>query len=316
MAALLPLALLVLALPRSLALALATVAVDCKQGHFIMVFSARHNYDRRSAIRKSWADDYTYFFMGARSCPYPVPRDEGFGFGLWRGRDEKVYECRDRGRASPYVEYRHAVGAAETAKAIALETRFVGDVVLLNFTDDYRSLPRKLKLSYAWALRNTNARWIMKADDDIYVHPPRLHAFLRKLPRRNAVVGRIIRAHAVPRDGKWAESRRAYPNETYPPFPNGAEGHVVSRQVADAVVRHHGPELQGQDVSLGFWVHRYRLGLGVEWVDSALFHRQEVGGGTCRDRVLTLAHDISPQMMAACPIVASRSLDFLKIVLH
>ena len=68
---------LFLALPLSHTLALATAtatattatAIDCKQGHFIMVFSARNNYGRRMAIRKTWADDYTYFFMGARRGP-------------------------------------------------------------------------------------------------------------------------------------------------------------------------------------------------------------------------------------------------------
>ena len=139
--------------------------------------------------------------------------------------------------------------------------------------DTYETLAHKLKLAFKWALEHTDARWLLKSDDDSFVRVNVAMAALASLQPNMTVVGFIRCELTVPRIGKnadWyllpeqsqARTRRLLPAR-YPPFANGASGYAISRDVAALVVRLDGEEFGGEDTSLGIWLERHRQQTGV-----------------------------------------------------
>lgn len=102
----------------------------------------------------------------------------------------------------------------------------------------------KLKAAYAWVLGNTNADWVVKADDDTVVRVSSIGKFLSQYsPTNPTVVGRIIYGPPVHKQGKWADMDYSC-------------GHVVSRPIVEYVVENIDKlhEYQGEDTSLGIWL--------------------------------------------------------------
>ena len=62
----------------------------------------------------------------------------------------------------------------------------------------------------------------------------------------------IARDFAVLRAGKWAETD--YHRDTYPPFPLGSAGYMVSRKIVNIISNLALPNYQVEDVSLGVWL--------------------------------------------------------------
>ena len=185
----------------------------------VMVLSRVENVATRDAIRESWIDATSYnrlFFIG-QLCP-------GGSDGI---------SCNVKSITSINTN----------KKAI--------DTVTLGVTDVYHHLPRKLKLAYAWTLKFTDSRWIVKTDEDFFVNGPNLIKLLMKFPSKSQVVGCIMHNAQVHREGKWKET--AYTPNVYPPFPLGSCGHAITKDVAEFIVNYDGYEYQGEDTSLGIW---------------------------------------------------------------
>ena len=169
------------------------------------------------------------------------------------------------------------------------------DVLLVDMVDAYRSLPKKLKLGYSWVLKETTADWVLKADDDFFVRVPRLNEIVKGRKPVRTVLGQIATGWVVPRKGKWAEL--SYQNKTYPSFPLGSCGHMVSRDVVKYIVTSDQFEYQGEDVSVGIWLHKKPDFPGVKFVSSPAF----IGNKNCRERNrIVIGHDMSPQQMEVC----------------
>lgn len=63
------------------------------------------------------------------------------------------------------------------------EARDFNDILAGNFRDTYINLVIKLFMGFAWA-KKINCRFVLKADDDVYVHLPKLISWLQQAPSR------------------------------------------------------------------------------------------------------------------------------------
>lgn len=169
------------------------------------------------------------------------------------------------------------------------------DVVPLQVTDVYRHLPRKLKLSYDWALANTDARWMVKVDEDFFVDAASLVVGLASVRDRDTVLGCIRRKDAVHRTGKWAEN--TFLPSTYPPFPLGSCGHAVSRDVAEYVVSKNAHEYQGEDTSMGIWLEERKE---TRFLDSPYFSNDGLCSNQRGAERGVVGHDLTPSRIRAC----------------
>eukprot|EP00284_Hemiselmis_tepida_P017536 CAMPEP_0174923918 /NCGR_PEP_ID=MMETSP1355-20121228/6900_1 /TAXON_ID=464990 /ORGANISM="Hemiselmis tepida, Strain CCMP443" /LENGTH=3102 /DNA_ID=CAMNT_0016169659 /DNA_START=138 /DNA_END=9443 /DNA_ORIENTATION=+ len=242
-------------------------------GLVVLVLSARENFFKRQLLRERLELHHkpaegkreVFFFVGqACEVPFPVRRK---------------FTCEPSAEVPLWMRDQHLAAESEVESWLIHENAEHGDVVFLPTVDVYRNLPRKLKDVYSWALANVDARWLMKADDDIIVLDfDGLVEYLCDLEvQEKVVVGKIAKQYPVHRDGKWAELdfMRGVEDAVYPPFPKGSHGHVVSRDVAAAVTELDGFEYQGEDTSLGIWIDESYPQGQITWIDSRGFQRSD-----------------------------------------
>lgn len=252
---------------------------------FVICMSRRGDFERRDGIRHSWMQDRNNaaFFVGSSSCEIPV--------------DARTTEwsCSQKRTASANELNTHQKKIHEENIRLQDESAVHQDIVVLQMKDFYRALPKKLKLAYEWGVKNTRAQWFLKIDDDSGVRLSALESFLSQIDSSKMyVIGSLRRKLSVPKSGKWAETN--YNSQTYPIFANGAEGHVVSRQIAEHVYRYDGFEYQGEDVSLGIWISEMKL--DVNWKD---MQGKFVNNGDCHNKnYMVIGHDIPPSKMRDC----------------
>lgn len=224
-----------------------------------VVLSARQNFQQRQTIRDTWGRNHAiYFVIGG-----PSPGEN----------------------------------VAVQLSLVKEQARF-RDMIDSIHEESYRSLPYKLRFSYSFIVQKMpKVRWILKVDDDMMARIDDLHtALLQNLNHERAVVaGRIIANVSVKKQGKWAETK--YQKETYPLWPQGSCGHVVSRAVAEYIA---GMEnvvyYQGEDTSIGIWLDE-APNLPVTFVRSLYFQNH----GRCnKTQWLVLGHKISPDSMQSC----------------
>ena len=120
------------------------------------------------------------------------------------------------------------------------EDRLNGDLIQQDFADTFHNLTLKLIQQFHWAhTRCAQARFVMTADDDIFVHMPNLVGYLQDKARKEVTdfwIGRVHRG-APPirdKDSKYYVPYEMYPWATYPDYTAGA-GYVVSRDVAEKI---------------------------------------------------------------------------------
>ncbi|XP_055039269.2 lactosylceramide 1,3-N-acetyl-beta-D-glucosaminyltransferase A [Misgurnus anguillicaudatus] len=117
------------------------------------------------------------------------------------------------------------------------EHKNYGDLVQQEFLDTFHNLTIKLLLQFRWMHENcAHARFMMSADDDVFVHMPNLVRYLQDLRRRNVRdhwVGHVHRG-APPirsKNSKYFMPFDMYQWNSYPDYTAGA-GYVISGDVA------------------------------------------------------------------------------------
>ncbi|KAJ0032735.1 hypothetical protein NQD34_002816 [Periophthalmus magnuspinnatus] len=122
-------------------------------------------------------------------------------------------------------------------KQIENENQIYKDIIQQNFMDTFHNLTIKLIMQFHWAVKHCpKAKFVMSADDDIFVHMPNMVRYLRKLEQKqvtNFWVGHVHRgAPPVRRKvSKYHVPVEMYPWPSYPDYTAGA-GYVVSGDVA------------------------------------------------------------------------------------
>lgn len=120
------------------------------------------------------------------------------------------------------------------------ENRLHGDLIQQDFLDSFHNLTLKLLLQFHWKhSRCAHARFLMTADDDVFIHMPNLVRYLQDTASRGAVdfwVGKVHRGAPPVRskDSKYYVSLEMYPWLSYPDYTAGS-GYVVSGDVAERV---------------------------------------------------------------------------------
>ncbi|KAM8770196.1 lactosylceramide 1,3-N-acetyl-beta-D-glucosaminyltransferase [Rhynchonycteris naso] len=178
----------------------------------LFVKTAPENYNRRSTIRKTWGSEKyaqsrlnanikTLFAIGAPSSP----------------------QMRE-----------------ELQRKLVQEDEMYNDIIQQDFTDSFYNLTLKLLLQFSWA--NTfcpHAKFLMTADDDIFIHMPNLIEYLQSLEQigvQDFWIGRVHRGAPPVRDkqSKYYVSYEMYQWPAYPDYTAGA-AYVISNDVVAKV---------------------------------------------------------------------------------
>ncbi len=177
----------------------------------LFVKSSPENFERRQAIRDTWGNEsFVWSELGASVRIV-------FVFGVHA-------DVAQRSRVQ---------------KGLVQEDQLYGDLIQQNFLDTFHNLTAKLILQFHWCHNYCpQARFVMSADDDIFVHLPNLVRYLQQLLSRQSEVKNLWVGHvhrgAPPnrrKNSKYYVSSDLYPWPSYPDYTAGA-GYVVSGDVA------------------------------------------------------------------------------------
>ncbi|XP_070541732.1 uncharacterized protein [Ptychodera flava] len=118
------------------------------------------------------------------------------------------------------------------------ESRTHEDVIVVDIRDSYENMTLKTVMMLKWtSLYCTNAKYILKADDDVFVNLHDLVVTLIDQPISRFVLAYVHKKTWPLRDRKhkWYVSEDEWPlNEPYPPYPNGP-AYVMSYDVATKI---------------------------------------------------------------------------------
>lgn len=173
----------------------------------VFVKSSPENFGQRRAIRDTWGN-------------------ESFAWSALRARIRVLFALG----VHPGAGRRAAVQTA-----LLQEDRAYADLVQRDFTDTFHNLTKKLILQFHWGHRYCpQARFLMSADDDVFIHMPNLIDYLhRQSGARDVWVGHVHKGSPPVRyrKSKYHVPEALYPWPSYPDYTAGA-GYVVSADVA------------------------------------------------------------------------------------
>ncbi|XP_072176391.1 beta-1,3-galactosyltransferase 1-like [Diadema setosum] len=113
------------------------------------------------------------------------------------------------------------------------------DIVQEDMIDSYQNLTRKTIMGLKWVTNHCRqAKFAIKADDDVILNMPRIINMLSKAPLHNYTAGHAYVNAAVIRNkhDKFYTSKEFYPNSTYPPYLTGA-AYIMSTDLVEATYR-------------------------------------------------------------------------------
>ncbi|XP_005101336.1 uncharacterized protein LOC101848664 [Aplysia californica] len=121
-------------------------------------------------------------------------------------------------------------------KSILQESERFNDILQFDTVDSYRNLTRKLMLGLQWATKHIQGiKYIMKADQDVFVNIPLVATFLRKYGEENSIYGNIYANSWVERTGRWAVPESAVPIPKYPIYAAG-NAYIISVDAIELVL--------------------------------------------------------------------------------
>jgi len=163
------------------------------------------------------------------------------------------------------VQYRFVLGSPlpEQEAALQAEQLAHGDLVQLGVFESYETIWPKLVAAWRWSVRHVAFRFWMHADDDSYVRPDLLLAYLRHPATPTAGLyggyiwdgseGRRTRPLRDP-TAKSYMPHAQWPHDTYPPFASGC-GFLLSEDLVTALV--------GASARFGFF-RTHDVSVGIE----------------------------------------------------
>lgn len=134
----------------------------------------------------------------------------------------------------------HPLDRKKLQRKLFYEDQLYQDIIQQDFIDTFHNLTLKLLLQLRWTHTYCDhARFLMSADDDIFVHVPNLIHYLQGIDQtgvKDFWIGKVHRGAPPNRkkDSKYYVSYEMYPWALYPDYTPGA-GYVVSRDVASRV---------------------------------------------------------------------------------
>ena len=166
--------------------------------------------------------------------------------------------------------------SAEHSEEIRQEAAFFEDILVLNMTDSYKNLVIKILSELLWSLIHVKPRFILKADDDVYVHVPGLLSWLDNYANNNyagdKLYGGFVIGDGEVRRGEKRKNRVArdcLAKDFYPPYCTGAF-YVLSTDILPSLFKavERRPAFPVEDAYMGILAQE----IGVQPVDIPGFY--------------------------------------------
>lgn len=177
--------------------------------------------------------------------------------------------------------------SAEQSEEIRQEAAFFEDILVLNMTDGYKNLVIKILSELLWSLIHVNPRFILKADDDVYVHVPGLLSWLDNYANNNyagdKLYGGFVIGDGEVRRGEKRKNRVArdcLAKDFYPPYCTGAF-YVLSTDILPSLFKavERRPAFPVEDAYMGILAQE--IGLQPVDIPGFYFRKKVTDYGRC-----------------------------------
>lgn len=111
------------------------------------------------------------------------------------------------------------------------------DLLFFKTGESFYNLTEKLQKSFQWITRHCDFRYLLKADDDVFVNMGALYDYLgqERMPKTELFTGQVMWWSEVYRDGRYAIDK-GYPRAVYPRYCSGG-GYILSHDVVMKFVK-------------------------------------------------------------------------------
>lgn len=182
--------------------------------------------------------------------------------------------------------------SAEQSEEIRQEAAFFEDILVLDMTDSYKNLVIKILSELLWSLIHVNPRFILKADDDVYVHVPGLLSWLDNYANNNyannnyagdKLYGGFVIGDGEVRRGEKRKNRVArdcLAKDFYPPYCTGAF-YVLSTDILPSLFKavERRPAFPVEDAYMGILAQE--IGLQPVDIPGFYFRKKVTDYGRC-----------------------------------
>ncbi|XP_033107734.1 beta-1,3-galactosyltransferase 1-like [Anneissia japonica] len=221
----------------------------------VVVFSIHEHFEQRKLIRRSWGS---------------------------------VEIVNDRNIVTKFLLGRVHNSGLQTL--VEEENDQYDDIIIGDFDDTYKNLTLKTIQTLKWVTNYcSHAKYVMKTDDDMFVHYKNIVNFLAgNTSRRDYAVGYYMKTKPIRNvRSKWYMPKDVYPHDKYPPFLSGT-GYIMS---VDLVMRMNSVSsdvafLHLEDVFAGTLWQK----LGVKPQGNKRFHNAPVKFSYCAYKKLFTSH--------------------------
>jgi len=174
------------------------------------------------------------------------------------------------------------------------------DISVFNTLDNYNNLIIKTMSAFHWALNRVNPRFILKADDDVYIRLPYLISWLQEFGTKKFYGGdvkpdgtRVFRS-----DNKNFVAKDCLDLEFYPSYCSGPF-YVLSSEALRSMFRsiHKFPAFPVEDAYIGLLAHDNKI--SPVKIPGFEFHGNLHGYGRCRWAwAMAIGHDLDDLQFA------------------
>ncbi|XP_067676172.1 beta-1,3-galactosyltransferase 1-like [Haliotis asinina] len=243
----------------------------------VTIHSRHQNRKRRDVIRSTWGGEARRGLWMNESLPGTAR--VVFLFGKSRNNTENIL--------------------------LEKENKIHGDIVQEDFTDVYRNLTLKSLMGLRWVAQYcSSAFYMLKTDDDVFVHLSRLIRFVKKLRFNQApekyIYGRQNYPIPALRSGHWGVDRKLYPFKRFPKYVSGG-GYLLPVSMAHPLfnISKYFPQFPLEDVGVT-GVLRKALGYQLQYLPALIERRYRHHSAVCDMARITdyvLIHAVDPSLM-------------------
>lgn len=260
----------------------------------MLIISAPFHLNERQVVRQTWLS-------------YLVNNSRSLGRSNVRAFKDPTDAANDLIIHYWFVCGHYYDNESDIEGAVNNESNVYGDILKLEYTESYVLLVHKTLSSLRFASK-MDVRFVLKIDDDVYLHFPRMIWWLRTASLPEKLYGGYLMTKAKPIRKplhKWHVSKQHYNKTYFPPYCNGPF-YFMSRAVVLEVLEAsftEGSSFPLEDVFIGILAQKVgvkpiqlkHVGVRIEpripkkawirWNDSNLIKYYVVGHGLTRDEM-------------------------------
>ena len=260
----------------------------------MLIISAPFHLNERQVVRQTWLS-------------YLVNNSRSLGPSNVRAFKDPTDAANDLVIHYWFVCGHYYDDESDIEGAVKNESNVYGDILRLEYTESYILLVHKTLSSLRFASK-MDVRFVLKIDDDVYLHFPRMIWWLRTASLPEKLYGGYLLTKAKPIRKplhKWHVSKQHYNKTYFPPYCNGPF-YFMSRAVVLEVLEAsftEGSSFPLEDVFIGILAQKVGVkpiqlkDIGVyiqvrippkawkNWKDSNLMKYYAVGHGLTREQM-------------------------------